>query len=224
MRNSAQSLHQDHPRSEGMHPLSNRGPSCQKGATEALTHKSAIPATSVQLSDPSFLVASNPSPDFLAFNSTGRRQTDLYDSASEILVVSSYPLASQDEMRNQQIPERSPQVPFERQLNPPTSHTRDPPLGSDPSFAWPISPSLDQLQTDPTEASQITVNPGNPVDLSVFDWNSIPNPLAETSISMSTWHLPFLTYSECSFLGPDRSTRISLCPKLRPRSDELGAS
>ena len=183
-----------------MHPLSKTGSSCQDSPTEALTHISAIPVTSVQLSGSSFPMGSKPSPDSLAFNSTGRRQADLYDSASEMVVVSSYPPASQDKIRNQQIPERSPQVPSERQLNPPTNYTRDPCLGSVPSSAWPISPSLDYLQTDPTGVSQITIDPGNPVNLSVFDWNSIPNPLIETTISTSACHLPSLTYVKVHFL------------------------
>jgi hypothetical protein len=142
----------------------------------------------------------------------------------EMAVVSPDPPVSQGEMRDQQISEGSPLVPSERQLSPSADHRWHPSPGSVPTFAWPVPPSLDHPPTDSTGASQITVSPGAPVDLSVFDWNSIPNPLVETTILMSTCHLPSLTYSEGSFLGSDRSTRISLCPKLRPRTDELRAS
>jgi hypothetical protein len=207
-----------------MHPLSNTGSSFKESATEVLTHTPAIPATSVQLSDPSFPVGSTPSPDTLAFNPTGQRQTDLYGSAWEMAVVSPDPPVSQGEMRDQQISEGSPLVPFEQQLSPSANHGWCPSPGSVPTFAWPIPPSLDHPPIDSTGASQITVSPCAPVDLSVFDWNSIPNPLVETTMPMSTCHLPSLTYSLGSFLGSDRSTRISLCPKLRPRSDELRAS
>lgn len=218
MLDSAQSLHQDHPSSEGMQPSSNTG--IEKCATEALAHTSAIPVTSVQVPGTSLLVGS-PSPGSLAINSTGQRQTDIYDSASEMLVVSSDLPASQGKSRDQQILEGFSLVSSERQLSPSTDHRRHPSPCSVPTSTWPISPSSDHPPTDSIGASQIIVSPGAPVDLTVFDWNSIPNPLIENPISMSTCHLPSLTYSDDSFLGSDRSTRIILCPKLRPRSFEL---
>jgi len=224
VRDSARSLHQVHPHSESVHPLSNTGSSFNRSVTETLTHTSAIPITSVQLSDPSFPMGPKPSPDSLAVNSTGQRQTDVYDSASEMVAVSPDLVVSQSKMRNQQIPEGSPLVPSERQLSPSANHGRHPSPGSVPNFVWPVPPSLDHPPTDSIGASQITASPGAPVDLSVFDWNSIPNPLVETTIPTSTCHLPSLTYSDGSFLGCDRSTRVSLCPKLRPCSDELRAS
>ena len=171
MRGRAQSLRQVHPYSE--HPS---GPSIK-----ALTHTSAIPVTSIQPSDPSFPVVSKASPDSLALNSIGQRQTDLYDSASEKAVISSDLLASHDKMHHQ-TPEDSPQVPSERHLNTSANHTWDP----SPTFAWPMSSSLDHPSTDFTGASQITVRRDASVDLGVFDWNSIPNPLIKTPISMST--------------------------------------
>ncbi|KAF8274137.1 hypothetical protein EI94DRAFT_1714806 [Lactarius quietus] len=177
----ARSLHQDHPLSESVHPVSNTSPSFNKSATETFAHTSAIPVTPVLLSEPSSLVESKHSLDSL---STGQRQADLYDSASEMVVDSSHPPASQYKMRNQQIPEGSPQVPSKRQLNPSANHAWDPTLGSVPTFAWPSSPSLDPPAVS-TETSQITVSPGIPVDLSVFDWNSIPNPLVEATVSMN---------------------------------------
>ncbi|KAH9049374.1 hypothetical protein EDB84DRAFT_1654326 [Lactarius hengduanensis] len=177
----AQSLHQVYLHSESMHPLSNTNTSFKKSATEALTHTSAIPVTSVQLSDSSFPMGSKPPPDSLAFNSTEQEQTDLYASASEMVVASSDPPISQGEMRNQQISDGS-LVPSERQLGSSVNHRRHPSPGSIPTFAWPFPPSLNYHPTDSLETSQITVSPGAPVDLSVFDWSSIPNPLAETTV------------------------------------------
>ena len=172
VRGSAQSLRQVHPYSE--HPS---GPSIK-----ALTHTSAIPVTSIQPSEPSFPVVSKASLDSLALNSIGQRQTDLHDSASEKAVISSDLPASHDKM-HQQTPEDSPQVPSEQHLNTSANHTWDP----SPTFAWPMSPSLHHPPTDFTGASQLTVRrDASVVDLSVFDWNSIPNPLIKTPISMST--------------------------------------
>jgi hypothetical protein len=197
-----------------MHPSSNTASAFKKSSTEALTYTSAIPLTSAQLSNPLFPVCSKPSPDFFAFNSTEQRQIDIYTSASNTVVVSPVPPVSQGKMYNQQIPEDSPQVPFERQLSPSTNLRREPSPGSVPTIAWPISFSLNHPLTDATEASQITVRPGGPLDLGVFDWKSISNPLVETTISMSTCRLPYLpcqVYSGSSFLESDRSTRIDLC-------------
>ncbi|KAN0133216.1 hypothetical protein V8E53_008940 [Lactarius tabidus] len=193
-----QSLYQNHLRSESMHPSSNTGSFFKKSTTGALVHTSAIPATSVQLSDPSISVGSELSPGS-SFNSTGQRQTDLYDCASEMVVVSSDPPASQVEMRDQQISEGSPLVPSERQPSPSPDHRRHPSPGSDPTFTWLVSPSLDHPLTDTTQASQITVSPGAPVDLRVFDWNSISNPPAETTISMNH---PASIYVPSSDLAP----------------------
>jgi hypothetical protein len=164
-----------------MHPPSNID-SSKKGTTEALAHTSANPATSVQLSDTSFSVCSKPSPDSLAFNSIGQM---LCGSALETVVVSPDPPISRGKIHNQQISGDS-LVPFERRLGPPANHIRHPSPSLVPTFAWPVPPSLDQPLADSTGASQITVSPGAPVDLNVFDWNSIPNPLVETTISMST--------------------------------------
>jgi hypothetical protein len=205
MCNSTQSLPRDHSHPAGMHPSSKTGPS-KKSAAEELTHTSAIPVTFIQPTDPSFSVGPKPSPDSLALNSTGQRQTNIYDSASEMVVVSSDPPALQGSL-----------VPSVR-LSPSTDHGRHPSPGSVPTFAWPVAPSLDHPPGDST-----TVSLGAPVDLSVFDWNSIPNPLVETA-TLSTCHLPSLTYREGLFLGSDRSARISLYTKLRPRVVELRAS
>ncbi|KAI9444848.1 hypothetical protein H4582DRAFT_1911683 [Lactarius indigo] len=172
-----QSLHRVHLHSQSLYPLSNTNPFLERNATEALIRTSVIPVTSVQLSDSPFPVGSKPSLDTLTFNSTGQGQTDLYDSVSETVVVSPGPPASQGKMRNQR---GSPQVLTEQQLSPTANHRWHPSRGSAPA-----PPSLDHLSTDSTGASQITVNLGAPVDLSVFDWNSIPNPMVETTISMS---------------------------------------
>jgi hypothetical protein len=185
VRDSALPLHQNHPRSESIRPSSDIGPSFQKSVSETLAHTSPIPITFVQLSDPSSPVGSKPSPDSLAFNVAGTMHTDIYDSALEMVVVSSGPLASQGKMCHQQISESSPLVPSERQLSSSANQTRDP--GYVPTLAWPISPFSNH---PPTSASQVTVSPGAPVDLTVFDWNSIPNPLVETTISTSTCRLP----------------------------------
>lgn len=177
VRGSAQSLRQVHPYSG--HPSSS--------SIKALTHTSAIPVTYIQPSDPSFPVGSKTSPESIALNSIGQRQTDLYDSISEKAVVSSNLPASHDEMRNQKTSEISPQVPSsEQHLNTSANHTWDTSPGSVPTFAWSMSPSLDHPPTDFTGASQIAVRPDASVNLGVFDWNSIPNPLVKTPISMST--------------------------------------
>ena len=156
----------------------------------ASTHTSAIPVTSIQPSDPSFPVESKA--DYLALNSIGQRQTDLYDSGSEKAVISSDLPTSHNKM-HQQNQEVTPQVPSERHLNTSVNytanHTWDQSPGSVPTFAWPMLPSLDHTPTDFTGASQITVRPDASVDLGVFDWNSISNPLVKTPISMSTSHL-----------------------------------
>ena len=175
VRCSAQSLRQVHPYSE--HPLGS--------SIKALTHTSAIPVTTIQPPDPTFPVRSKASPDSLALNSIGQRQTDLYDSASEKAVIPSDLPVSHDKMRNQKTPEDSPQMPSDRHLNTSANHTWGPSPGSVPTFAWPVSPSLDH-PTDFIGASQITVRRDAPVDLGVLDWNSIPNPLVKTPISMST--------------------------------------
>ena len=215
MRDSAQSLRPAHPHSESMHPLSNTGTSFKKSATEALTHT---------LPDLSCSVDSKHSQDSLVFSSTEQRQTDLYGSASETVVVSPDPLVSQGQMPNQQVSEASLLVPSDQQLSLSANHGWHPSPDSALAFAWPVPPFLDHPPTGSTGASQITVSPGGPVELSIFDWNSIPNPLVESTISTSTCHLPSLTYSEGSFLGCDRSIGIGLCPRLRPRSLELRAS
>lgn len=172
---SAQSLRQVHPYSE--HP--------SDSSIKALTHTSAIPVTSIQPLDPYFPVGSKASPDTFAFNSIGQRQTDLYDSASEKAVISSDLPVSHNRMHQGKL-EDSPQVPSERHLNTSANHTWDQSPGSVPTFAWPMLPSLDHPPTDFTGASQITIRPDASVDLGVFDWNSIPNPLVKTPISMST--------------------------------------
>ena len=192
VRDSAQSLHQVHSHSDGIHTSSG---SSKKIVTEALGHTSAIPVTSVQPPDPLFPLGSKPFSDTLAFNSTtGQRQTDLYDSASEMAVVSRDLPASHDKMCNQQTIEGSPQVPSERHLNTSADHTWGPPPSSVPTFAWPMSPSLDHPPAGFTGASQITAKRDAAVDLGVFDCNSIPNPLVKTPIPMSTclllsWHI-----------------------------------
>lgn len=203
-----------------MRSLSNTSTSFKNSATEALAHAPAIPVTSIRLIDPSSAVGS--SPDSHAFNSTRQRQTDLHCDASEMVVVSPHSPVSHGQMRNQQIPE-SPLVPSERQFSPSVNHQRQPSPGSVLTFAWPTPPFLDHPPADSASASQITVSPSAPVDLSVFDWNSIPDPLLETTLSISSCHLLFLRYNEGSFIGSDRPTSISLCPKLRSRSDELRA-
>ena len=161
----------------------------KKIATEVVAHTSTTPVTSVQPLDPSFPVASKASPDSFAINSIEQRQTDLYGSASEMLVISSDIPASHDKMRNQQTPEGFSQATSELHLYASANHAWDPSPGSVPTFAWPMPPSLDHPPTGFTGASQI-INPDVPVDLSVFDWKSIPNPLVETPISMSTSPAP----------------------------------
>ncbi|KAH9044530.1 hypothetical protein EDB85DRAFT_1885022 [Lactarius pseudohatsudake] len=155
----AQSVDRVHPHSASTYPLSNTSSSFKEGATEAVS------VTSVQLSNPSFPVGPQPSPDPLAF---GQCQTNPYAPKT---VVSHDPSVPQGKMRNQQISDTSPLS--ERQLS------------FVPNFVWPIPiPSLLYLPpADSAGASQITVSPGAPVDLSVFDWNSIPNPLVESSTS-----------------------------------------
>ncbi|KAH9004063.1 hypothetical protein EDB86DRAFT_2126937 [Lactarius hatsudake] len=88
-------------------------------------------------------------------------------------------------MPNQQISDGSPLLPSERQLSSSANYRWDPSLGSVPNIAWPVPPFSVHPPTDSTEISQITVSPDAPVDLSVFDWNSIPNPLVETTTSMN---------------------------------------
>lgn len=157
-----------------------------RGSAQSL-HQVHPHSDDIQPPDPPF-------PDFLAFNSTaGQRQTDLSDRTSEMVVVSSDLPASHDKTRSQQTPEGYSQVPSERQLNACANQACDPSLCSVPTFAWPMSLSLDHPLTDSTGDSQITVSPDAPVDLSVFDWKSIPNPLVENPISMSTCHFPSLT-------------------------------
>ena len=223
VRDSAHSPRQVHLHSEGMPPLSVTGSSSKKSATEALAHTSAIPVTFIEPSDPLLQVSLRPSPETLAFNFTGQRYTDIYDSPSEMVVVSSGPPAPQGEMRTQLISESSTLVPSEREISLSANHTRDPSPGSVPSFAWSVPPSLDHHPTDSSGVPQITVSPCIPVDLSVFNWNSIPNPLVETAVSTSTCRLPSLMHNGSSFES-NRSTRVTLCPKLRPRSVELRAS
>ncbi|KAH9065787.1 hypothetical protein EDB87DRAFT_1593169 [Lactarius vividus] len=201
----AQSLHQVHAHSESMHTLSNTC-SSSKSATEALTHTSAVPVTSTQLSDPSFRVGSRPSPDYLALNSIGQRQKDLYDCTSEAAVISTNPPVSQGEMRNQQLSEGSPLVPSERQLSPSADYGWPSSPGSVPNLVWPVPPSSNQSPTDYTGVSQITVSPGAPVDLSVFDWSSFPNPLAETTISMNqpaSFYVPSSDLATLNYELPD---------------------
>lgn len=181
MRDSVQSLQQNHPRLEGIRPSSNPD-SVKKITTEALAHTSANLATSVQLSDPSFSVCSKSSPNSLTLNPTGQM---LSGSTLETVVVLSEPPISQGKNCNQHISEGSP-VPSQRRLSPSANHIRHPSPSLVPTFAWPMSPSLDQPLADSTGASQITVSRNAPVDISVFNWNSIPNPLLETTISMST--------------------------------------
>lgn len=180
MRDSAQSLHQNRPHLESIRLLSNTG------LSESATEIPAISVMSVQLSDLSSPVGS-PSSGFLDFHSTGQGQTDLYGGAPSI-AVSPDPLVSQSQLHNQQISEGSVLVPIERQLSPSANRRQHTSTGSVPTFAWPVPPSLNH--TDPTGASQITASPGTPVDLSVFDWNSISHPQAETTIPMSTCYLP----------------------------------
>ncbi|KAH9178761.1 hypothetical protein EDB89DRAFT_2239329 [Lactarius sanguifluus] len=195
----AQSPHQLLPRSESLHPLSNTAPSSKKSATEALTHTSVIPVTSVQLSNPSFPVGSKLSPGSLAFDPTEQMQTDPYGSASEP-VVSHVPSISQGEMRNQQITDGSPPVPPERRFSPSVNHRWYPSPCSAPNVAWPVPASLSP-PTDSIGASQITVSPGAPVDLSVFDWNSIPGPLVETTTSTNQPASVYVTSSDLAALN-----------------------
>ena len=152
---------------------------------KALTHTSTISVTSIQPSDPSFPAESKASPDSLALNSVGQRQTVLYDSASEKAVMLS-DLPTLHNKMHQQNPEDTPQVPSERYLNTSANHTWDQSRCSVPTFAWPMLPSLDHPLTDFTGASQIIVRSDAPVDLGVCDWNSIPNPLVKPPMSMST--------------------------------------
>ena len=100
------------------------------------------------------------------------------------MVVSPDPPVSHGGERNKQIFERSPLVLSERQSSQYVDHGWNPSLGS-------VPPSLDHPPSDSIGSSHITFNPGAPVDLSVFDWNSIPNPVVETTIS-STCRLPAL--------------------------------
>lgn len=193
VRDSAQSPSQVHSNSEGVHDILHTGRSSKNSATEASNHLSVVPATSVQLSDPSFPVGSKPSLDPLAFSSTGQGQTDLNGSTSEAVVVSPDFPVSQGQMP--QIPEGFPYVPSERQLSPSMKHGWHPYPSSIRTFAWPVPPSLDHPHTDSPGASQITINPSVPIDLTVFDWNSIPNPLNETTILTSTCHLPSMEYN-----------------------------
>ncbi|KAH8997343.1 hypothetical protein EDB92DRAFT_1412925, partial [Lactarius akahatsu] len=182
----AQSLRQVHPYLESMRPLSNTGSAVEKSATDVSIHTRVTPVTSVQLSDPSFPVGSKPSPDTLVFDSTGQRQTDYYGDALESVVVSPGPPVSRGGMCNQQISEDSegsPPVPPEQQhFSSSTNHRRYPSPGPVPTFAWPVPPSLDHPLTNSTGALPITVSPGAPVGLNVFDWNSIPNPLVKSTI------------------------------------------
>jgi hypothetical protein len=195
---SAQSRHQLHPRSASMLPSSNTG-SFKRSVTEALAHTSVMPVTSAQLSDPSLPVDSKPSPESLTLNSTGQRQTDI----SEMAVVSPGPPVFLGEMRNQQNPEGSLLIPSEQQPHPSADHTQHTSLGSVPTFSWPAPPPLAVPPTESTGASQVTVSPGDPIDLSVFDWKSFSNPLVETTISMSTCrlHCPSWCIVEAHFLG-----------------------
>lgn len=190
MRDSAKSTHQ-----AGVPPLPKTGPSFEKSGSEALANTSAIPVSSVQLSGPSFPVGWKPSPDFLTLYPTEQRQSDICDGASEMVIVSPDLPVSQGETRNQQISECSPPAPFQRLRSPSANHGQHPFSGSVPTFSWLVSPSLGDLHTDSTGAPQIIVNPGTPVDhsvysnVSVFDWKSFPSPLAETTISTSTCRL-----------------------------------
>lgn len=169
-----------------MHPSSTSS-SFKKSATKATAHTSAFSASSVQLSDSSLPMNSKPSQDY---RFSGQTKTDLYDIASEMVVVSSDLPALRGNMCDQQIPEGSQPIPSERQLSPSADHGRHLSPGSVPSIAWPVSPSLDPPPANSTGASQLTISPSTPVDLSVFDWNMIPNPLVETTRLTSTCHLP----------------------------------
>ena len=162
-----------------MHPSTSTDSSFQKCTTEALAYTSSISVTS-ELSEPPFPVNSKLSPGSV-FHHTGQGQIDICGSALEMIVSPDPPVSQSKHNCNQKILEGSPQVPSERQLNLSANHTLDPLPGSVPTFAW-LAPNPDS-----TGASQITVSPSPsaPVDLSVFDWNSIPNPLLETTTSMS---------------------------------------
>ena len=168
-----------------MHPLSSTKTSFEKSATEALVHASAIPLTPVRPLDPSFLVGSKPSPDTLTLDPTGQRQTQICGGTSGIAVISPGPPGFQGEMRNQHNSEGSP--PSDQQPHSSADHRQHPSPGSVPTFSCPVSPPLGVIPTETTRASQVPViSPDHIVDLSVFDWNSIPNPLVGTTISMST--------------------------------------
>ncbi|KAH9081698.1 hypothetical protein EDB83DRAFT_2670077 [Lactarius deliciosus] len=190
----AQCLHQIRPRSEGMYPSSSTDSSFKRSATEALTHTSVIPVTSVQLSSPSFPVASKHSPDSLVFNFTEQMQTDFHGTASETVVVSSDPPVSQGKVQ-------IPLVPSERQLSSFANHGWPSSPGSVPNLVWPVPPSLNHPPTDYTGASQITASPGAPVDLTVFDWSSFPNPLTETTISMNQCASVYVPSSDLAALN-----------------------
>ena len=184
---STQSFRQVRPHSECMHPLSSTKSSFEKSATEALIHAPAIPLTPVRPLDPSFPVGSKPSPDYLTLDSTGPRQTDICGSASEMAVVSSGPPNFQGEMRNQQNSEGSLLVPSEQQSHLFADHRQHPSPGYVPTFSWPVLPPSGVPPTDSTGTCEVPViNPGDLVNLSVFDWKSIPNPLVESTISTST--------------------------------------
>ena len=175
-----------------MHPLSSAVSCFQKSTTEGLTHTSATHVAPVQLSGSSFSVGLKSSPSSLALNSTGQGQTYICDNTSK-MVVSPDPPVSHGGERNKQISEHSPLVLPERQSNQYVDHGWNPYLGSVPTFTWPVPPSLDRPPSDSIGSSDITVSSGAPVDLSVFDWKSIPNPVVETTISPSTCRLPALS-------------------------------
>jgi hypothetical protein len=131
-------------------------------------------------------VGSKPSPDSLALYSIGQSQTDIYGGASEMVLVSPGLPVPQGEIRNDQVSEASPLASSDRLHCPFADNRRHLSLSSVPTFAWPVPPSLDHPPAGSTGTSRITVDPGATVDLSVFDWNSIPNPLVKPTLSMST--------------------------------------
>jgi hypothetical protein len=79
-------------------------------------------------------------------------------------------------------------VPSKRQCCPSSPTRRHCPVHLTPSFDR--CPDLCPFQGGPTDPEvpqstlQISVNPGASVDFGVFDWNSIPDPLAEAAPSL----------------------------------------
>src|SRR6266851_4274249 len=160
----------------------------------------ALSSEQITSHDPAKLVS--PSPSLCSLSSTSpeswpgpppsiskKRGCAEFDGDTLKDAITSPPHVSVHGVRKRRLSQSDSPVPTKRQCRPSTPPRRHsiinptPPSDEFPDLSFPQNRTTDPDEV-PQPTPQVSVNPDESLNLRVFDWNSIPDPLAETVSSL----------------------------------------